>query len=115
MNDPAITCYVAIKSPKTYIQYGGVVVAPIVKNILSQSFSILNIKKQDGGYKINPRYYVDRFSYSVLDYTGKSRKEITMHPFYKLVIIGNGDKIIDQNPKYGDVIYEGESVYLYTN
>ena len=49
------------------------------------------------------------------NYVGKLRTQITMNPYYKISIIGNGDTIIMQSPNYGEIIEEGNIVYLYTN
>jgi len=114
MNDPSITCYIAIKAPKTYVQYGGVVVAPLVKDVLTQSFSILGIDKQEGGIPIDSRWYVDNFYYTVENYIGKSRKSVLSHPYYKIKIIGSGDTIVEQSPSSGERIIQGSYVYLYT-
>lgn len=115
MNDPKISCYIAIKAPKTYIQYGGVVVAPIVKKVLTQSFSVLNLDKQEGGIPIDSRWYVDKFYFEVESYINKNRKEILSHPYYKIKIIGEGNTIIDQTPKPGERIIQDNYVYLYTD
>lgn len=115
MNDPRVSCYIAIKAPKTYVQYGGVVVAPLVKDVLTQSFSILGIEKQEGGIPIDSRWYVDNFYYEVENYIGKSTKQVLNHPYYKIKIIGEGNNIIDQTPKKGERIIGGSYVYLYTN
>lgn len=48
-NDPKVVVYLAIDNPKGVTQYGGTVSAPIVKNILEDAISALNIKKQEGG------------------------------------------------------------------
>ena len=44
MNDPKIVVYVAIEKPKSTIQYGGTVAAPIVKNIIHESMKIMKIE-----------------------------------------------------------------------
>lgn len=115
MNNPQITCYIAIKAPKTYIQYGGVVVAPLVKEVLTQSFSLLNIEKQEGGIPIDSRWYVDNFYYTVENYIGKPKKTVLNHPYYKIRIHGNGNKIINQSPDPGERIISGSYVNLYTD
>ena len=115
MNDPTLACYIAIKAPKTYIQYGGVVVAPIVKDVLSSCFTILKIEKQEGGIPIDSRWYIDNFYYIVESYIGKSPKEVTFHPYYEIKIVGDGDKIVDQIPSANSKIISGGTVTLYTN
>ena len=115
MNDPKLVCYIAIKSPKTYIQYGGVVVAPIVREVLSSCFSILGIEKQEGGIPIDSRFYIDNFYYLVENYIGKSPKQALSHPYYQIKIVGDGDTIIEQVPSANSKIISGGTVTLYTN
>ena len=115
MNDPKLVCYIALNSPITYIQYGGTVVAPIVREVLIECINILDVPKQEGGHKLSIRYYIDKNRYTVDNYVGKLRTQITMNPYYKISIIGNGDTIIMQSPNYGEIIEEGNIVYLYTN
>jgi len=114
MNDPEVACYIAIKEPKNTIQYGGVVAAPLVRDIITQSFSILDIKKQEGGIPIDSRWYVDDFYYEVENYIGKEVKKIGIHPHYKFKIIGNGKYVIDQVPSAGEMIVQDNYVTLYT-
>lgn len=114
MNDPEVACYIAIKEPKNTIQYGGVVAAPLVRDIITQSFSILDIKKQEGGIPIDSRWYVDDFYYEVENYIGKEVKKISVHPHYKFKIEGNGKYVIDQVPSAGEMIVQDNYVTLYT-
>lgn len=114
MNNPQIACYIAIKEPKNTIQYGGVVAAPLVRDMLAQSFSIMNIKKEEGGIPIDSRWYIDDFYYKVDNYIGKDVKKVGFHPHYKIKIIGDGNTVIDQVPKEGEYIVKDNYVILYT-
>lgn len=40
MDDPELAVIIALDSPKNTIQYGGVVAAPLVKEVLTESLSI---------------------------------------------------------------------------
>ncbi len=115
MNDPELACYIAIREPEGVTQYGGVVVAPLVKNLLTQSISIIGLEKQSGGIPIDSRWYIDDFYYQVENYVGKKVSTIGLHPYYKIKIVGNGDTIISQNPSAGEMIVQDNYVYLYTN
>ena len=115
MNDPELVCYIALNNPITYIQYGGTVVAPIVREVLIECINILDLPKQDGGHKLSVRYYIDKNRYEVDNYIGKTKSQVKMSPYYKISIIGNGTKIITQSPSPGEIIEEGNTVYLYTN
>ena len=115
MNDPELVCYIALNNPITYIQYGGTVVVQIVREVLIECINILDLPKQDGGHKLSVRYYIDKNRYEVDNYIGKTKSQIKMSPYYKISIIGNGTKIITQSPKPGEIIEEGNTVYLYTD
>ena len=115
INNPEVACYIAITKPKTYVQYGGVVAAPLVKEVLLQTITILDIKSQEGGIPIDSRWYIDDFYYTVNDYIGYSRKDIKEHGYYKIKIVGSGDKIISQSPNPYSRVILGSNVYLYTN
>lgn len=115
MNDPKLVCYIALNSPISYIQYGGTVVAPIVREVLIECINILDIPKQEGGHKLSIRYYIDKNRYEVPNYIGKLKSQIKLSPFYNIEIIGDGDKIITQSPNPNEIIEEGNTIYLYTN
>ena len=115
MNDPELVCYIAVNSPISYIQYGGTVVAPIVREVLIECINILDIPKQEGGHKLNIRYYIDKNRYTVENYINKLKTQVNMNPYYNISIVGEGDKIVTQSPRPGEIIEEGNTVYLYTD
>lgn len=115
MNDPEIAIYLALVNPKNTIQYGGVVAAPIVKQALEESFSILNIPKQDGGIPMDVRYYIDKNIYTVDDYIGMNVKKLPHTIKYNFIIEGTGSTIIAQVPSPGEKLIEGGSVIVYTS
>ena len=45
MNDPEIVCYLAIDKPNNCTQYGGVVAAPLVGEIMEQSLTYLGVNR----------------------------------------------------------------------
>lgn len=115
MNDPSLVCYMALNNANSYIQYGGVVVAPLVREVLIECINILSLEKASGGYDLSIRQYIDKNRYVVEDYIGKNRALINLSPFYKIEIIGEGDEIIMQTPSKGEKIEEGSTIFLYTN
>ncbi len=115
MNDPQLIVYMAVNNPDSYIQYGGTVVAPLVREVLIESLNILGVKKQEGGIPLNIRYWIDKQSYKVDNYVGKKTALVSMSPYYSVRIVGDGDTIVAQNPEYGEKVEEGGIVFLYTN
>lgn len=115
MNDPQIVVYIAVNHPISYIQYGGTVVAPLVREVLAESMPILGIKKQAGGIPLDVRYWIDKASYKVENYVGKKTALVGFNPYYSIKIIGSGDTIVAQVPEPEEKIEEGGTVILYTN
>jgi stage V sporulation protein D (sporulation-specific penicillin-binding protein) len=119
MNDPQVAAYIAVENAKNAIQYGGVVVAPMIKEVLMSSFSALNIEKQSDGVELDARYWIDKRSFIVDDYVGMSvndvKKKTQYISMYKVEIIGNGNMIIAQLPYANQKIVEEGVVILFTN
>ena len=93
---------------------GGVVAAPIAREILGQSLNYLNIKR-DYNNQINKnlRWFLDTPTYMVDNYIGKTKKEIKNTQFYKYVYYGDGNTVIYQSPDVGEKIKEGDTIMLY--
>lgn len=112
-NDPKIVVYLAIDNPKEVTQYGGTVSAPIVKNIMEDAITSLNIEKQDGGTEKKYQWY-DKKYYNVPNVVGKSKKEATsMLKSFSVEYSGSGDVVVNQSPDSDSRIAEGEKVRLY--
>ena len=113
-NDPKIVVYLAIDNPKGVTQYGGTVSAPIVKNIMEDAITSLNIEKQDGGTEKKYQWY-DKKYYTVPNVVGKSKKEATsMLKSFSVEYSGSGDVVVNQSPDSDSRIAEGEKVRLYS-
>ena len=110
MNDPRIVVYIALEKPKSTIQYGGTVAAPIVKNVLYDSMKIMNIKENYDGPK-KEYTWMDKKSYEVLDYVGLNKKEVKSK-YFKFEFIGTGNKVIDQIPKKNTFMNEGNTIVI---
>lgn len=112
-NDPKIVVYLAIDNPKGVTQYGGTVSAPIVKNIMEDAITSLNIEQQDGGTEKKYQWY-DKKYYNVPNVVGKSKKEATsMLKSFSVEYSGSGDVVVSQSPDSDSRIAEGEKVRLY--
>ena len=112
-NDPKAIVYLAIDNPKGITQYGGTVSAPIVKNIMEDIITALNIEKQDGGTEKKYQWYDKKF-YNVPNVVGLSKKEATsllknFHAEYS----GNGDSVLSQSPSADSRLVEGSTIRLY--
>lgn len=112
-NDPEIVVYVAIDNPQETIQFGGVVAAPIVKDILEDSLIQLGVEPSNEGLDkevIWPE--VDKIQ--APDLIGLNKQDVLkkLYPF-DIEIVGEGDYIIDQSPKPNLLLEEDEIIRIY--
>lgn len=111
-DDPQIVCLVILDQPpagSTY--YGGLIAAPVVKNILEESLSYLGVE---------PEYKEDEIAYldiTVPSVTGKNKAEAEKELEalgLKTVIKGSGDVVTEQIPKAYSKLSAGSKAVLYT-
>ncbi|MEZ2656509.1 stage V sporulation protein D [Aneurinibacillus aneurinilyticus] len=111
-DDPQIIVYTAINNPKG-IQFGGVVAAPIVRNILESSLHYMKVpprtQQMDKKYK-----YPDKKIVQVPNLIGMERKDITASYYaFPLDIAGSGTKVSYQSPQPGTRVEEGATIRVY--
>ncbi len=112
-NDPKAIVYLAIDNPKGITQYGGTVSAPVVKNIMEDIITALNIEKQDGGTEKDYQWYDKKF-YTVQNVVGLSKKEATsLLKNFSIEYSGNGDTVLNQSPNADSRLVEGSVIRLY--
>lgn len=112
-DDPQIIVYVAVDNAKGVSQYGGTVAAPIARNILVDSVSILGIDKRDGVFEKN--YKVGEKHYKVIpDVVGMDVDEARkLLKDFTLEFSGSGSIVTYMSPSSGDRILEGDIIKLY--
>lgn len=112
-DDPQIVVYVAIDNPKNVVQYGGVVVAPIIGNILEDALPALGIEKRDGGLE-KEIVWPDTALITVPNIVGLTVEELQSKlANLNVEIEGTGKKVIRQSPKAGTKVEEGAKVRVY--
>ncbi|WP_075617470.1 penicillin-binding transpeptidase domain-containing protein [Paenisporosarcina indica] len=112
-NDPEIVVYVAIDSPKHVVQFGGVIAAPIVGEIIEDSAPFLGLKTDTD--QIEKEYrWGDRIERRVPSLVGLEKNEIVMidEPF-KIEWHGTGTKIVSQIPKTDSLLSVDGTIHLY--
>lgn len=114
-DDPQIVIYVAVDNPKGTVQFGGVVAAPIVGDIMEDSLRALEVPPRKDQIE-KELTWQDTPMVEVPDLIGLTRKELQQQLInLKLDIAGNGEKVVKQLPSPGVKIKEGSTIRVYMN
>ncbi len=111
-DDPEIVCLVILDQPPVgAVYYGGLIAAPVVKNILEESLQYLGVE---------PEYTQEELALidiTVPDITGKTKAEaekMLRAVGVNISIKGSGDIVIDQVPKAYSKLAKNSKVVAYT-
>ena len=106
-NSNGIAVIIVVDEPQSQVKYGSVVAAPYVSNLLTAILPYLDYNSNAESSEYTVGNYIGGETSSVIN--GLKKNNINY------VLIGNGDKIIDQIPNRDVVILKSASVvYLYT-
>lgn len=111
-DNPKIVVYVAIDNPKGITQYGGTVSAPIAKNILKESFGILNIEPSK---EVTPKEYtwLDIKYHKLPNVEGLTLDEAKkILKGYKIETVGEGNTVLYQEPEEDSYVKDESTVRL---
>ncbi|MBU5674482.1 stage V sporulation protein D [Paenibacillus brevis] len=112
-DDPQIVVYTAVDNPQG-IQFGGVVAAPIVRNILKDALEYMEIPPREE--QVTKKYkYGEIPIVTVPDLIGHSTQEIyeNMNMNFNLARSGAGTIVINQAPKAGTRVEKGSTIRIY--
>lgn len=111
MNHPEIVLYVAVDAPNNDVQYGGTVVAPVVKACYEDILPYLKISKVKQQIP-KKTTWLDPVEIEVENYIGKQKDEVKQEGLV-FEWIGEGNQVIAQQPKAGTTLKEGGKVWVY--
>lgn len=112
-DDPQIVVYTAVDNPQG-IQFGGVVAAPIVRNILEDALEYMQVPPRKE--QLSKKYkYGETPVVTVPDLIGHSAQEIyeNMNMNFNLAKSGAGNVVINQAPKAGARVEKGSTIRIY--
>jgi stage V sporulation protein D (sporulation-specific penicillin-binding protein) len=112
-DDPQIVVYTAVDNPKG-IQFGGVVAAPIVQNILEDSLHYMKVPERKD--QLPKTYkYGETPIVTVPDLTGATVQDIyeDLNMNFNLARSGSGNTVINQAPKAGARVEQGSTIRIY--
>lgn len=103
-DNPEIIIYTALKKPKDTKNY----LAPAVKDVVINTSKYLNIESDSK----------ENVSYTIGNYINKDPniiKDALSLNKLNVIVLGNGNKIINQYPSYGSIVSKNDLVILLTN
>ncbi|WP_146552212.1 stage V sporulation protein D [Rummeliibacillus sp. SL167] len=112
-DDPKVVVYVAVDNPKHGSQFGGVIAAPIVGQIIEDIHTTVGIT--DRKEQMEKEYrWGDVEKVRVPNLVGKTKEEITelLYPF-RIEWHGEGEKIVSQLPKADAQIVKDGTIHVY--
>ncbi|MED3552288.1 stage V sporulation protein D [Cytobacillus praedii] len=112
-DDPELVVYVAVDNPKGTMQFGGVVAAPIVGNIMKDSLRAIGVEPRKD--QIEKKYkWPDVPMIEVPDLVGITKQELgELFINLKIDASGTGNKVVKQTPEAGIKLKEGSTIRLY--
>ncbi|WP_377889353.1 stage V sporulation protein D [Alkalihalobacillus sp. R86527] len=112
-DDPQIVVYTAIDNPKDTLQFGGVVAAPIVGNIINDSLTVMDVPKRQNQIE-KEKTWLDEETIEMPNLVGMTSKEIRQAMYnLKIEASGDGDTVIAQAPDPGVKLPAGSEIRLY--
>lgn len=113
-DDPELVVYVAVDNPKGTIQFGGVVAAPIVGNIMEDSLRALGVEPRKDQIEKVRKDWQDPVMIEVPNMVGLKKKDIReIFVNFKIDASGEGDTVVKQTPQGGIKLKEGSTIRLY--
>lgn len=112
-DDPQLVVYVAVDNPKGTVQFGGLVAAPIVGNIMEDSLRAMGVKPRKDQIE-KKLTWPDVPMIEVPDLVGITKQELgELYINLKIDASGDGDKVVKQTPEPGIKLKEGSTIRLY--
>ncbi|MBR4978998.1 MAG: PASTA domain-containing protein [Clostridia bacterium] len=110
-DDPQIAIIIGIDEPSAGDYYGGVIAAPVVSSVLTEVLPYLNIEPS---YNEGEAATVEEAVPDFRGYSVSGAKELASNTGFSTKVIGNGETVTEQLPRYGGKIPSGGLVILYT-
>ncbi|RBP95142.1 stage V sporulation protein D (sporulation-specific penicillin-binding protein) [Cytobacillus firmus] len=112
-DDPQLVVYVAVDNPKGTIQFGGVVAAPIVGEIMGDSLRAMGVKPRKNQIE-KELTWMDSPMIEVPDMVGLTKKDLgELYLNLKIDASGKGNTVVKQTPQPGIKLKEGSTIRLY--
>lgn len=110
-DNPQVAVLLLMDEPHAANNFGGVIAAPVVGNMLSEILPYLGVEAQ---YTVEEQQKLDVKAPNLIGITVQEAKAALSKANLTTVIKGNGSKVTAQMPESGQAIPQGGRVILYT-
>jgi stage V sporulation protein D (sporulation-specific penicillin-binding protein) len=112
-NDPKVVIYIAVDNPQG-IQFGGLIAAPIVKNIMSDTLRYMKVEPSKDQLAKDYRYGESKVV-EVPELVGRTVDDIyeDLNSDFLLAKSGQGNTIISQAPQAGTRVDQGSTIRIF--
>lgn len=111
IDHPKIVLYIAVDSPQNDVQYGGTVVAPVVKACYEDILPYLKVKKVKEQIQ-KKKTWLDPLDVVLDNYVGLEKAKVKKEGL-DFNFIGEGTHVVAQLPVAGTKMVEGGKVWIY--
>jgi len=109
VDDPALAILVVLYKPRTDSPYGGVLAAPVFKEIMEESLEYLGVKRRQEGQERTPLALVPNLS----NFTREEAKARLTREGFPWTMEGGGTLVTAQSPRPGMRVPVQTTVHLF--
>ena len=114
-DNPEVSVLVIIDEPDPSLYYGGLIAAPVARDLLNDILRYLDIQPQYTAEELKQiEFYKEYIVPGTIGMNIEDAKKEIYNNKFNAKVIGSGDKVIDQVPKAGFMLKEGSTIILFT-
>ncbi|WPX09544.1 stage V sporulation protein D [Anaerocellum danielii] len=114
-DSPEVSVLVIIDEPDPSLYYGGLIAAPVARDLLNDILRYLDIQPQYTAEELKQiEFYKEYIVPNTIGMNVEDAKKEINNNKFNAKVIGNGNKVIDQVPKAGFMLKEGSTIILFT-
>ncbi|ADQ07626.1 stage V sporulation protein D [Caldicellulosiruptor hydrothermalis 108] len=115
-DNPEVSVLVIIDEPDPSLYYGGLIAAPVARDLLNDILRYLDIQPQYTAEELKQiEFYKEYIVPNTIGMNIEDAKKEIYNNKFNAKVIGSGDKVIDQVPKAGFMLKEGSTIVLFTH